>query len=76
MATAGNPEVDLTNKAPSRAVDHFAGLPVAQHSAMLRHCTGDEGKAPLFVNFDKGLEYLRRKSARLEKQRKVERLRS
>jgi hypothetical protein len=76
-ATAGDPEVDLTDEAPSRAADYSAGPPVTQRSATLGHPTPKEGEAPpLFENSDEELEYLRREDARLEKQREIERLRT
>ncbi len=42
-ATTGNIETDLTNEAPSRAMDHSAGLPVTQHSATLGHSNPEDG---------------------------------
>jgi hypothetical protein len=47
-ATAGNPEVDLTDEAPTRATDYSAGPLVAQRSTKLGHNTPEEGEAPLF----------------------------
>jgi hypothetical protein len=73
---AGDPEVDLTDEAPSRAADHSASTPVTQRFATLRHPIPEEGEAPLFENSDEELDYLRRKNTRLEKQRKIERLRA
>ncbi len=76
-ATAGDPEVDLTSEAPSRAADHSAVPPVTQGSAMLGHPTPKEGEAlPLFKNSNEEPEYLQRKDACLEKQREFERLRT
>jgi hypothetical protein len=75
-ATAGNPEADLTDEAPSRAVDYFAGPLVTLCFVTLGHCTSEEGEAPLFKNWDNELEYLPRKNARLEKQRKIKCLRA
>jgi hypothetical protein len=75
-ATAGNPEVDLTDKVPSRAADHPAGPQVTQRSATLGHLTSEEGEAPLFENSNEELEYLQRKHAHLEKQREIECLRT
>jgi hypothetical protein len=75
-ATAGDSEVDLADEAPFRAADHYADPPVTQHSTTLGHLTPEEGDAPLFENSDEEPEYLRREDARLEKQRKIERLRT
>jgi hypothetical protein len=70
--TAGNPEVDLTDEAPSRAADHSLSPPVTQRPATLGHPTPDEGEALLFENLDEGLENLWHKNARWEKQCKIE----
>ncbi len=65
-ATAGNPEADLTDEAPSRAVDHSASPPVTQRSVTLGHPTPKEGEALLFGNSDEELDCLWRKNVRLE----------
>ncbi len=51
-ATAGNPEVDLTNEAPSRAADDSASPLLTQHSVTLEHPTPEEGEALLFKDLD------------------------
>ncbi len=57
-ASASYPEVNLTDEAPSRAVNHFASHPVTQRSAKLGHPTPKEGEVPLFKNSDEELDYL------------------
>jgi hypothetical protein len=71
---AGCLEVELTDKAPSRAADHSASPPVTQHSLTLGHPTPEEGEALLFKNSDEELDYPQCENAQLEKQRKIERL--
>ena len=76
VATAGDCEINLTDEAHG-AADPSAGPPVSQRSATLAHPTPEEDDAPpTFENSDEELEYLRREDARLEKQRKIERLRT
>jgi hypothetical protein len=53
----GNPEVDFTYKAPSRAVEHFASPLVTQRFSPLRHTSPKEDEALLFRNLGKDLEY-------------------
>ncbi len=65
-ATAGNLEVVLTDKAPSRAADHFASPLIIQGSKTLGHLTPEEGEAPLFENLKEKLECLQQEYARLE----------
>jgi hypothetical protein len=57
-ATAGDPEVDLTSKAPSRAVDYSASILVTQRSAKLGRPTSEKGEELLFENTSEELEYL------------------
>jgi hypothetical protein len=57
-ATAGNPEIDLTHEAPSRAADHYAGPPVTQHSTMLGCPTPKGVEASLFENSNEELEFI------------------
>jgi hypothetical protein len=75
-ATASDREIDLTDEA-YRAADPPACPPVSQQSATLAHLTPEEDDAlPTFKNFDEKFEYLQREDARLEKQHKIEHLRT
>jgi hypothetical protein len=57
-ATAGHPEVSLTDKAPSRAANYFRDLPVTQCFTTLGYLTVREGEVLLFENLDTKLEHL------------------
>jgi hypothetical protein len=71
---AGNPEAELTNKAPSRVADHSVNPLVTRHATMLRPLTPKKGEAPLFENSDEELEHLQHKNTRFKRQCKIDHL--